>query len=91
MKTQILGPDSFGGQDIPHGCLPDYHFTKCPGRERGLGGDDWTDKTEWCKYSGKVDADSKGFGYDACSFCGDSYRECPTFVSHQGLEQKATD
>lgn len=22
--------DEFAGVDVPHGCLPDYHFTKCP-------------------------------------------------------------
>jgi hypothetical protein len=83
------GAGEFGGQDMPHGCLPDYHFTKCPGRKRGLGGDDWTDKTEWCKYSAGEDADGKGFGYDVCGFCGDNYKECAKFPKEQGeLEEK---
>lgn len=73
------GAGDFGGQDIPFGCLPDCHFTKCPGRERGLGGDDWTDKGEWCKYSGRADADGRGWGYDLCDFGGEDYRQCSTY------------
>lgn len=90
MKKLILGPDSFGGQDIPFGCLPDYHFTKCPQRVTGLQSESigYSDSNSYCKLTDGPDADHKGFGCDLCSFIGDNYQVCPTFVSHKGLEKK---
>jgi hypothetical protein len=80
-----MGPDSFGGQDIPYGCLPDYHFTKCPHRVTGLQSESigYSDPNSYCKLTDRPDADHKGFGCDLCSFIGDSYKDCPNFVAEE--------
>lgn len=74
------GVGEFGGNSVGENfhCLPDYHFTKCPYRKQGLGGD--FDNEFWCKLTGRADADCRGWGYDKCNFCGDSYEECSLFL-----------
>jgi hypothetical protein len=73
------GAGEFGGRDENFNCLPDYHYTKCPSREQGLGGD--FDTQFWCKLTASPDADGRGFGYDLCTFCGNNFTECQRYVT----------
>lgn len=79
--------DEFGGQDVPHGCLPDYHWTKCPHRKQGLFGDDFTDKRYACELTSRSDADGRGFGYDQCICSSDDYRRCLKYIFGEGMEK----
>ena len=85
------GAAECGGQDGNFHCLPDYDSSKCPGRERGLGGDDFMDSTVWCKYSGSPDADGRGWGYNPCLFFGDDYRKCDRFVPEVRLSAQVIE
>ncbi|VVB80514.1 Uncharacterised protein [uncultured archaeon] len=76
---QYRGTADFGGQETNFNCLPDGHYTKCPSREQGLGGD--FDNQFWCKLTAGPDADGRGFGYDLCNFCGDNFHECQRYVT----------
>jgi hypothetical protein len=77
---EFAGMDSPMSEDVLKDLLKgEFHFTKCPQRQSGLFGDDFTDSRLACKLSASPDADGRGFGYNECDFSGDDYRQCPRY------------
>ncbi len=80
------GAGEFGGREENFNCLPDNYYTKCPNRLQGKKKRDFI-----CLLTAQKAKGSRVIKYDGCDFCGHSYEECPTFVSHQGLEKKVAN
>ncbi len=57
-----------------------FGVINCPNRKFGLQGD--FDNSYSCFATGSPDADSRGFGYDLCTYVGD-YRQCPIFKNSE--------